>query len=103
MNTESEETEEIKTFPLYPYLLQGYHALPNCKPISDGHPSNVRYDTFALIDHPRLSHLDLHYLHRYWSKGLKGLTLAGLRLDELFDSTTIIILTTGTDRSKQPV
>ena len=25
---EREETEEIKTFPLYPYLLQGYQALP---------------------------------------------------------------------------
>ena len=31
---ESEETEEIKTSPLYPYLLQGKQALPNCKPIS---------------------------------------------------------------------
>ena len=29
---ESEGTEEIKTFPLYPYLLQGQQALPNCKP-----------------------------------------------------------------------
>ena len=36
---ESEETEEIKTFPLYPYLLQGQQALPNCKPITVGHPS----------------------------------------------------------------
>ena len=27
---ESEETEEIKTFPLYPYLLQGWQALSNC-------------------------------------------------------------------------
>ena len=42
---ESEETEEIKTFPLYPYLLQGQQALPNCKPISVGHPSDVRYTT----------------------------------------------------------
>ena len=40
---ESEETEEIKTFPLYPYPLQGQQALPNCKPISVGHPSDVRY------------------------------------------------------------
>ena len=42
---ESEETEEIikKKFPLYPYLLQGYHALPNCKPISVAHPGDVRY------------------------------------------------------------
>ena len=29
---ESEGTEEIKTFPLYPYLLKGQQALPNCKP-----------------------------------------------------------------------
>ena len=42
---ESEETEEIKTFPLYPYLLQGQQALPNCKPISVG-------DTFAPLDYP---------------------------------------------------
>ena len=26
----SEETEEIKTFPLDPYLLQGQQSLPNC-------------------------------------------------------------------------
>ena len=25
---ESEETEEIKTFPIYPYLLQGQQVLP---------------------------------------------------------------------------
>ena len=25
----NEETEEIKTFPLYPYLLQGQQALPS--------------------------------------------------------------------------
>ena len=40
---ESEETEEIKISPLYPYPLQGYQALPNCKPISVGRPSDVRY------------------------------------------------------------
>ena len=28
---ESEGTEEIKTFPLYPYLLQEQQALPKCK------------------------------------------------------------------------
>ena len=39
----SEETEEIKTFPLYPYLLQGQQAFPNCKPISVGRPGDVRY------------------------------------------------------------
>ena len=42
---ESEETEEIKTFPLSPYQLQGQQALPNCKPISVGRPGNVRYMT----------------------------------------------------------
>ena len=42
---ESEETEEIKTFPQYPYLLQGQQTLPNCKPISAGCPSEVRYTT----------------------------------------------------------
>ena len=42
---ESEETEEIKTFPVYPYLLQEYQALPNCKPVSAGHPSDTRYMT----------------------------------------------------------
>ena len=40
---ESEETKEIKTFPLDPYLLQGQQALPNCKPVSAGHPGDVRY------------------------------------------------------------
>ena len=33
------ESEEIKTFPLYPYLLQGQQALPSCKPISFGRPA----------------------------------------------------------------
>ena len=47
---ESEETEKIKTFPLYPYLLQGQQALPNCKPISFGRPFEVRY-TFASPNH----------------------------------------------------
>ena len=39
---ESEETEEIKTFP---YLLQGQQALPNCKPIPAGRPGDARYTT----------------------------------------------------------
>ena len=43
--TESEETEEIKTFPIYPYLLQGQQALPNCKPISVGRSGDARYTT----------------------------------------------------------
>ena len=42
---ESEETAGIKTFPLYPYLLQGQQALPNCKPISVGRPGDVSYTT----------------------------------------------------------
>ena len=43
----SEETEGIKIFPLYPYLLQGQQALPNCKPISVGRSSDVKYMTTA--------------------------------------------------------
>ena len=31
---EIEETEEVKTFTLHLYLLQGQQALPNCKKIS---------------------------------------------------------------------
>ena len=42
---ESEDTEEIKTFPLYPYLLQEHQALPKCKPISVGHPGDTRHTT----------------------------------------------------------
>ena len=40
---ESEVTEEIETFPLYSYQLQGKQALPNGKPVSDGRPGDVRY------------------------------------------------------------
>ena len=42
---ESEDTEEVKTLPLYPYLLHGQQALPNCKPISVGSPGDARYMT----------------------------------------------------------
>ena len=35
---DSEETEEIKRFPLYHYLLQGQQVLPNCKSITVGRP-----------------------------------------------------------------
>ena len=42
---ESEETVEIKTFPFYPYLLQGEQDMPNWKPISVGHPGDLRYPT----------------------------------------------------------
>ena len=41
--SESEETEEIKTSPPYPYLQQGQQALPICKPISFGRPGDIRY------------------------------------------------------------
>ena len=38
---EEQESEETETFPLYPYLLQEQQALPNCKPISVGRPSDI--------------------------------------------------------------
>ena len=37
------ETEEITIFFLDPYLLQEHQALPNCKPISVGHPQDTRH------------------------------------------------------------
>ena len=40
---ESEGKEEIKTFPLYSYPLQGHQVLPNCKPIRVICPGDVRY------------------------------------------------------------
>ena len=47
----SEVTEEIKTFPLYPYLLQGKQALLNCKSISVGRSGDARYrNTFASLN-----------------------------------------------------
>ena len=54
---ESEETEEIiiikKIPPLYPYLLQGNLALPNCKPMSVGAPQWRKiHDTFTTPNHP---------------------------------------------------
>ena len=44
---------------LYPYLLQGSQALPNCKPISVGCPRDIRYMTLHLHDH-----LDLQIWYR---------------------------------------
>ena len=41
---ESEE-KEVRTFPLYPQLLQGQQTLPNCKPISVGRPGDKSYRT----------------------------------------------------------
>ena len=51
---ESEETEEITTFPLYPCLLQGQQALPNCKLIPVGCPSDKSYRTPST--HPTTPH-----------------------------------------------
>ena len=45
-----EETVEIKKNPLYPCLLEGYQALPNCKSISVGRPGDVRCSNPSL--HP---------------------------------------------------
>ena len=50
---ESKETEEIKTFPLYPYPLQGQQALPNCKPISWTPQWCKIHSTFAPPDRPQ--------------------------------------------------
>ena len=44
-----EGTEEITTFPLYPYLLRGQQALPNCKPISVGRPGDKRYSPDSIL------------------------------------------------------
>ena len=63
---ESEETVEIKTFSLYPYLLQGQQALPNCKPISVGRPGDVRYTTRLPHQPPpfqREAHLNIDYMY----------------------------------------
>ena len=42
---EREETEGIKTFLLYPYLLEEYQPLPNCNPVSTGRPGDAGYTT----------------------------------------------------------
>ena len=42
-SSNSEITEEMKTFSFYPYLLQGKQALPNCTSISVGRPDDVKY------------------------------------------------------------
>ena len=47
---ESYETDEKRTFTLYPYLQQGRQALPNCKPVSAGRPGDIRYTTS--LPHP---------------------------------------------------
>ena len=59
---ESEETEEIKTFLLYPYLLQGQQAMPKCKRISAERPGGVRYTTPS--HHPTTPTTDeIHYVN----------------------------------------
>ena len=48
---ESEGTDGIPSFPLYPYLLQGQHGLANCKPISVGRPGEhdiLKYFSYFL-------------------------------------------------------
>ena len=54
----SVETEAITKFPLNPYLLQGQQALPNCKPISVGHPSDARYMTPSTHNHQNIGSRD---------------------------------------------
>ena len=51
---ESKETEEIKTFALYPYLLQGKQTLPNFKPKSVGCPSEGRLTELGFNDRSTL-------------------------------------------------
>ena len=63
---EKEEKEEIKTFPLYAYLLQGQQALSNCKPILLGRSGDVRYTTF--LPHPSTQQffvvgISIRYVH----------------------------------------
>ena len=51
------KTEEITTSLLYLYLLQGQQALPNCKPISVGCPSDKSYRTpFTSTNNPPCPH-----------------------------------------------
>ena len=75
---EREETVEIIIFPLYPHLLQGQQALPNCKPISAGCPGDVRYMT--PLPHPTAPTLGLSLssgLTFKYSIGLKTLLNEG--------------------------
>ena len=77
---ECEGTEEIKTFPLYHYLLQGQQALPNYKPKSVGCP-------FASPKHPQ-SQRNTGYLECI--KGRQR-TLTKLLLDMLYDLNAHIL------------
>ena len=59
---ESDETEEIRTFPLYPYLQQGQQALPNITWVP---PWCKIHDSFALPNHPQGTHW-AHLNHMLW-------------------------------------
>ena len=61
---ESEETEEIKTFILYPYLLQGQQALPNCKPVSVEPTGCIRYTT--PLPHPTMFMEKKKNVNTFW-------------------------------------
>ena len=50
---ESEETEEIKTFPLHPYLLKDSRPCPTVSPYLFDSLVRKIYDTFATPDHPQ--------------------------------------------------
>ena len=52
---DSEETDKIKTFPIYPYLLQGQQALPVTVNQYQLDARVTQNDTFASSNHP-LSH-----------------------------------------------
>ena len=67
---EKKKIEEMKTFPLYPYLLQGQQALPNCKPISVGRPGDIIYTT--PLPHPTTPFVSLA-THRVPAKTLTKL------------------------------
>ena len=49
---ESEESEEIKTLPLYHYLLQRQQTLPDYQLISVGRPHDARYMYTTPLPHP---------------------------------------------------
>ena len=72
---ESEEKEEIKMFLLYSYLLQGQQVLPNCKPISVGCPSDVRYTTPS--PHPTTPFFYITIMSYMYNLGLSGLSWKG--------------------------
>ena len=72
---DSIETEEMKIFPIYPYLLQGQQALP--KQISVGCPGEVRYKTPL----PHTRHLCLTQPPKRFNASKTDLTLVLLNPD----------------------